>query len=95
VETISIQVRNIGTLNPLTAPVLLVIIIRRKQTPTGDSTKSPSSSIDNSVAHNTGDEPISDGIRERHEHERDESGDRVARVVPVDGQDTTHHHAAD
>lgn len=46
----------------LTAPVLLVIIIRRKQFAARDGSKSPSSSVDDGVTHDTSDETVSDRV---------------------------------
>ena len=77
------------------APVFLVVVVRRQKTATRDRTKSPGKGVEDGVAHDTSDQTVRDGVRERHEHESDESWDGIAGVVPVDGCHTTHHHAAD
>jgi hypothetical protein len=79
----------------LTAPVLLVVVIRRKDTATRNEPDEPCRAVDDGVAHDTGDETVCDRVGEGHEHERDEGWDAISRIVPVDGENATHHHTAD
>jgi len=79
----------------LTAPVLLVIVARRQKAAARDSSQGPGDGVEDGVAHDTSDQAVCDRVRERHEHERDESRDGVARVVPVDRCHSAHHHATD
>lgn len=78
----------------LTAPVLLVVIVRRKDLATRDRTNCPCDRVDDGVAHDTSNQAVRDRVRERHEHERDKGWDAVTGIVPVDSEDTAHHHAA-
>jgi hypothetical protein len=78
----------------LTAPVLLVVVVRREDLAARDESNKPRRAIDDGVAHDTCDETVRDRVRERHEHERDKCGDAITGVVPVDGEHAAHHHAA-
>ena len=78
----------------LTAPVLLVVVLRGKDLAARDKADSPCDAVDDGVGHDTSDETVGNRVGKWHEHEGDESGDGVAGVVPVDGENTAHHHAA-
>lgn len=94
IKCLSAFIHHIGQDIELTAPVLLVVVVRRQHLSARDLPQSPREAVDDGVAQDPSNQAVRDRVGEGHEHERHEGGDAVAGVVPVDRQDTTHHHAA-
>jgi hypothetical protein len=65
----------------LTTPILLIVVVRRKETSTGNCSKEPGGGVDASIGDDASDETVGKREREWHEDECYEGRNAVARLV--------------
>lgn len=71
---------------------MVVLAVRWNNPPSCALSDNPDTAVDQDIADDTSNEAVRDTVSEGHNRDRQERGNRVSQIPPVDLECRVHHH---